>query len=71
MADRKIEYSHEGLTVVWQPGLCVHCGNCTKGLPEVFKPKERRWIQLENASVEAVITQVKECPGGAISIKPD
>ncbi|MFT7546150.1 MAG: putative Fe-S cluster protein YjdI, partial [Gammaproteobacteria bacterium] len=36
---------------------------------EVFKPKERPWIQPENASKEQIIEQVKKCPSGALSIQ--
>jgi hypothetical protein len=33
----------------------------------VFKPKEKPWIQQENATPEELINQVKQCPSGALS----
>lgn len=63
------EYKNADLTVVWQPELCIHSGVCFHNLPEVFKPRERPWIQLEGAHKASVESTVKACPSGAISIK--
>lgn len=66
MAD-KIEYSNEDITVVWQPKICQHAGICVKLLPKVYKPKEKPWITIENASTNELKKQVSECPSGALS----
>jgi uncharacterized Fe-S cluster protein YjdI len=63
-------YSNGEVTILWQPKLCVHCGNCARGLPQVFKPKERPWITPENASSQELVDQVAKCPSGALSIVP-
>ena len=47
---KKIEYTNGELTIIWQPELCQHAGICVKTLPGVYKPKERPWIQIENAT---------------------
>ena len=47
---KKIEYTNGELTIIWQPELCQHAGICIKTLPGVYKPKERPWIQIENAT---------------------
>ena len=65
----KKEYTNGNVTVVWQASKCVHSGNCVKNLPTVFHPKEQPWIQLENASTQAIIDTVSKCPQGALSIK--
>lgn len=67
--ERTIEYEGDGVTVLWRPHLCIHSEKCVKGLPKVFKPKEKRWIQTENATAEAIIAQVNKCPSGALGIK--
>ncbi len=70
MSDKKNirkEYTNGEVTIVWQPGKCIHAGNCARELPAVFKPKERPWINPENASTEAIIAQVKNCPSGALT----
>ena len=63
------EYPKEDITVIWDAEKCVHCGFCAKGLPNVFKPKEKPWIQLENDTKENIMKQVLKCPSGALSLK--
>lgn len=65
----KKTYPKEDLTVVWQPEKCIHSGVCVGGLPKVFKPKDKPWIQTENATKEEIRNQVLKCPSGALSLK--
>jgi uncharacterized Fe-S cluster protein YjdI len=67
--ERVIEYEGDGVTVIWKPHLCIHSEKCVNGLPEVFKPKEKRWIQTEHATAERIINQIKQCPSGALAYK--
>jgi len=62
-----MEYTNDEVTVVWKPDTCIHSAKCVHGLPEVFKPKERRWIQMENSNTDAIIKAVTGCPSGALS----
>lgn len=66
MAD-KLEYSNEDITIVWQPKKCIHSAVCVKSLPKVYKPKEKPWITIENASTEELKKQINKCPSGALS----
>lgn len=61
-------YEKEDIKVRWEPGKCIHSGVCARGLPGVFKPNEKPWIQVENASKDEVVNQVSQCPSGALSI---
>ncbi len=65
----KKEYTNSEITVIWQPGLCIHSGICFRKLPEVFRPRERPWIQTDKAETTRIVTTVTACPTGAISIK--
>lgn len=70
MSDKKDitkEYSNGEVTVVWKPNLCMHSEICFNGLPEVFNPKARPWINAEGASTKRIVEQVKKCPSGALS----
>ncbi|MES2478338.1 MAG: (4Fe-4S)-binding protein [Bacteroidota bacterium] len=63
-------YSNGEVTIVWKNDLCIHSTICWKqatGLPEVFNPAERPWINPEGASTEKIISQVDKCPSGALS----
>ncbi len=63
------EYTNGEITVVWKPDVCIHSGNCAKNLPEVFKPPERPWIQVENTSSEEIMKAIDKCPSGALSYR--
>jgi uncharacterized Fe-S cluster protein YjdI len=65
----KKEYTNGEVTVVWQAEKCIHAAECVKNNPDVFKPREKPWIQPENSNTEAIIETVKKCPSGALSYK--
>jgi uncharacterized Fe-S cluster protein YjdI len=60
-------YPNKDITVVWKPDVCIHSRICWKELNEVFKPKERPWIQMDGSTTERIIEQVRKCPSGALS----
>ncbi|NOQ92319.1 MAG: (4Fe-4S)-binding protein [Flavobacteriaceae bacterium] len=66
MADN-VEYSNKEITIVWQPKVCIHAAICVKSLPKVYKPKEKPWLTIENASTEELKKQINNCPSGALS----
>lgn len=61
------EYSNGEITVVWQPDKCIHSTRCYTGLPEVFDPKARPWVDMSGADSAKIMEQVKKCPSGALS----
>lgn len=60
-------YSNGEVTIVWNPDICIHSGICVRGLPNVFQPKDKPWIKINQASTEELVSQVKKCPSGALS----
>jgi len=60
-------YTLNGITVTWKPGLCIHSGICARGLPAVFDPRRRPWIELQHADTDVIAAQVDRCPSGALS----
>ena len=69
MAGLKKKYTKENLTVIWQPDLCIHSKECFKGLPEVFNPANKPWVNMDAESVDRIKNQVDKCPSGALSYK--
>tara|TARA_B100000780_G_scaffold267800_1_gene225206 strand:+ start:1793 stop:1996 length:204 start_codon:yes stop_codon:yes gene_type:complete len=63
------EYTNGEITILWKPELCIHSGVCVKTLPQVYNPKERPWIKIENATSVELVKQVSKCPSKALSIK--
>jgi uncharacterized Fe-S cluster protein YjdI len=66
MTKRLQTYEAPGITVTFDPSLCIHSAKCVRGLPDVFDVKRKRWIQLEHATPEAIAAQVARCPSGAL-----
>lgn len=67
MPKETLRYTRDDLTVIWKPNQCIHSTICWKGLIEVFNPRLRPWVNMEGASAESIIAQVKKCPSGALS----
>ena len=53
---------------MWKPDLCIHSGVCARGLPAVFNPRRRPWIDASAATTAEIIAQVGRCPSGALSL---
>ena len=60
------QYSSEQIDVSYDVKRCIHAAECVRGLPAVFDPAKRPWIQPGNASAEAVAEVVGRCPTGAL-----
>ena len=67
MKDITKKYTNDEITVIWKPGMCIHSAICFKGMSEVFDPRKRPWITLENSATDEIVTQIKKCPSGALS----
>ena len=59
-------YRNDRIAVSWEPKLCIHAGNCFRGLPEVFKPQSRPWISVDAATADEIAEVVMTCPTGAL-----
>lgn len=66
MSSRLQVYETPEITVTFDPSICIHSGNCVRGLPVVFDISRRRWIRPEAASADEVEAQVARCPSGAL-----
>jgi uncharacterized Fe-S cluster protein YjdI len=67
MSIEKIKYTNGEVTVVWQPKLCIHSAICAKGLPGVFNPARKPWVNMAQAETQQIVEQVRKCPSGALS----
>ena len=61
------EYTNNEVTIVWKPHMCMHSTKCINGLPQVFDVNKRPWATAGRASSEAIVSQIKKCPSGALS----
>ena len=65
MAKRLQSYESDDIVVTFDPNICIHSGDCVRGLPAVFDVRLKRWVRPENAPAERVADQVRRCPSGA------
>lgn len=61
-------YSNAEITVEWRPELCIHCEECFNGLPQVFDPSKRPWVNIDGAAAQEIRQQVSKCPSKALEI---
>jgi uncharacterized Fe-S cluster protein YjdI len=59
-------YEGREVDVSFDPEVCIHAGNCVRGLPAVFDAKRKPWILPDAADVDEVVAQVRRCPSGAL-----
>jgi CDGSH-type Zn-finger protein/uncharacterized Fe-S cluster protein YjdI len=67
MGDRARTYDGTSIKVVYDAARCIHAAECVRGLPEVFDPDRRPWIDPSRAEAEAIADVVTRCPTGALA----
>lgn len=55
--------------VTYDAEVCIHAAECVRGLPKVFDPEARPWIQPANATPEQIEKVVATCPSGALAFR--
>ncbi|MGH8461539.1 MAG: CDGSH iron-sulfur domain-containing protein [Stenotrophobium sp.] len=60
------EYNAEGITILYDIRRCIHARECVHGLPKVFDPVQRVWIDATQAGSNDIATVVQRCPSGAL-----
>lgn len=60
------QFSNSDITITYDPIVCINAGRCAKELSDVFRTSVIPWIDLDGASSQRIIEQVKKCPSGAL-----
>lgn len=66
MTKRLQVYTADGITVTFDPNVCIHSAMCLAMLPDVFDVQRTRWIRPELAAPDAVEAAIRQCPSGAL-----
>jgi CDGSH-type Zn-finger protein/uncharacterized Fe-S cluster protein YjdI len=64
-------YKGEGIAVHFDASRCIHAAECVHGLPAVFDPQARPWIQADKATAAELAAVVAKCPSGALQAQND
>lgn len=59
-------YANDQIEVWWEPGLCIHHRACVRGLPAVFDPRRRPWVDVDAGSADDIAAVIERCPSGAL-----
>ena len=63
---KRRSYQGSEITVSFDARRCIHAARCVHGLPEVFDPDRRPWIEPDGAAAQRVAQVVLACPTGAL-----
>ncbi len=66
MSSRVHVYKGDTITVTWDAGRCVHAAQCVRGLPKVFNPAIKPWVDANAAAATAIMGVIERCPSGAL-----
>lgn len=69
MKSKELTYEGKAATVTYDLARCIHAGECVRGLPEVFDPDKRPWVQPDNAPADQLAAVIERCPTGALRMK--
>lgn len=61
-------YIKGDVIVEWYDDRCIHCHLCHEGLPTVFDPASKPWVNMDGAPLEQIAQQVGKCPSGALRL---
>jgi CDGSH-type Zn-finger protein/ferredoxin/uncharacterized Fe-S cluster protein YjdI len=62
-------YDAEDITISYDVRRCIHAEECVRGLPGVFDPGRRVWVDATRARAGEIATIVQRCPTGALHFR--
>ncbi|MBW8059757.1 MAG: hypothetical protein FVQ78_05365 [Solirubrobacterales bacterium] len=67
IAERRDAYEGRGITIYDDRSVCAHAGECTNGLPSVWKLDAEPWIDAGGAGADQIAEVIPRCPSGALA----
>ena len=59
-------YDSDAIRVSYDATRCIHAAECARGLPAVFDPRRRPWVDPTAAPPDELAEVVRRCPTGAL-----
>lgn len=69
MKSKTLHYSGKKAAVSYDVRRCIHAAECVHGLPEVFDPGRKPWIDPDRAEAEQLLQVIMRCPTGALHLE--
>lgn len=64
------QYIGDGIVLGWELARCIHARECVQGLPGVFDPQRRPWIDTSGVTAADLAEVIRRCPSGALTYEP-
>jgi CDGSH-type Zn-finger protein/uncharacterized Fe-S cluster protein YjdI len=62
-------YDAKDITISYDVNRCIHAEECVRGLPRVFDPGRRVWVDATQAHAAEIANIVQRCPTGALHFR--
>ena len=69
METRVFEFGEGEIKVLYDSKRCIHVAECVNGLPQVFDPKRRPWVDTAAAPAQQIEDVIRRCPTGALQFE--
>jgi len=66
MEEKRTLYKSDKIIVSYAPDICIHAAECVNGLPNVFDPKKKPWVNPNSEVPEKIIEVINKCPSRAL-----
>lgn len=66
MHEKTHDYQNDEIVVRYRLSRCIHAAACVRGLPHVFDPNRKPWVDASAADGDAIAEVVMRCPTGAL-----
>jgi CDGSH-type Zn-finger protein/uncharacterized Fe-S cluster protein YjdI len=66
MSNKIYEYRGGKIVVTYDVERCIHARECVLGMPAVFDPDRRPWVDPDAGDADALAGVVARCPTGAL-----
>jgi len=71
MSEKTLKYQGRDIQVQYDVKRCIHAAECVNGLPSVFDPNAKPWVDADGASAADVARVIMRCPSGALHYAPE
>src|ERR1700738_1660316 len=62
-------YNGKDITISYDMKRCIHAEECVRGLPRVFDPGRRMWVDAPQANAGEIANIVQRRPSGALHFR--
>jgi CDGSH-type Zn-finger protein/uncharacterized Fe-S cluster protein YjdI len=69
MGSRVFEFGSAEIKALYDAKRCIHVAECVNGLPDVFNPKRRPWVDADAAPASEIAEVIRRCPTGALQME--